>query len=90
MVATFPDLIREVSRLEPGLRQPVVVITAGKPWWGREDIDAAWRRSHEALAAAGKQRSLVVAKGSDHSVPQDRPEVIVTSVQRLLKMVNER
>lgn len=86
MVATFPELIREVSPLEPGLRQPMVVITAGKPWWGREDIDRAWRRSHEAIAAAGTQRQLVVAEGSDHGVPEDRPEVIVTSVQRLLKL----
>jgi pimeloyl-ACP methyl ester carboxylesterase len=86
MVATFPELIREVSRLEPGLRQPMVVITAGKPWWGREDIDRAWRRSHEALATAGKQRRLVVAEGSDHGVPEKRPEVIVMSVQTLLKV----
>jgi pimeloyl-ACP methyl ester carboxylesterase len=87
MVATFPDLTREVSRLEPGLPQPMVVITAGEPWWGREDIDRAWRRSHEALAAAGKQRRLVVAEGSDHGVPEERPEVIVSAVQELLKLV---
>lgn len=86
MVATFPGLIREVGRLEPGLRQPMVVITAGKPWWGRKEIDRAWRRSHEAIAAAGKHRRLVVAEGSDHSVPEDRPEVIVSSVKELLAL----
>jgi len=87
MVATFPELIRKVSRLEPGLRQPMVVITAGKPWWGREEIDLAWRRSHEGMAAAGRQRRLVVAEGSDHSVPEDRPEAIVTAVQDLMPVV---
>jgi hypothetical protein len=35
MVATFPGLIAAVDRLEPGLRQPMIVITAGKPWWGK-------------------------------------------------------
>ncbi len=85
MVATFPSLIEVVDRLEPGLRQPMVVITAGKPFWGKPDIDSAWRRSHEALAAAGQQRRLVVAEGSDHGVPEQRPEVIVVAVQELLK-----
>ena len=87
MVATFPGLIETVGRLEPGLRQPMVVITAGKPWWEKPDIDSAWRRSHEALAAAGGQRRLAVAEGSDHGVPEERPELIVTSVQELLKLL---
>jgi pimeloyl-ACP methyl ester carboxylesterase len=88
MVATFPALIQRVARLEPGLRQPMVVIAAGKPWWGREDIDRAWRKSHEALAAAGERRRLVVAEGSDHGVPEERPEVIVASVREVLKLVD--
>jgi pimeloyl-ACP methyl ester carboxylesterase len=85
MVATFPRLIGVIERLEPGLRQPMVVITAGKPFWGKPEIDSAWRRSHEALAAARKQRRLVVAEGSDHGVPEQRPELIVVAVQELLK-----
>jgi pimeloyl-ACP methyl ester carboxylesterase len=85
MVATFPALIREVERLEPNLKQPMVVITAGKPWWGKPDIDSAWRRSHEALASAGALRRLVVAEGSDHGVPEERPDVIVTAVKELLR-----
>jgi pimeloyl-ACP methyl ester carboxylesterase len=85
MVATFPELIREVDRLEPTLKQPMVVITAGKPWWGRADIDSAWRKSHEALADAGSRRRLVVAEDSDHGVPEERPDVIVTAVKELLR-----
>jgi pimeloyl-ACP methyl ester carboxylesterase len=85
MVETFPELIREVDRLEPGLRQPMVVITAGKPWWGRADIDSAWRQSHEALASAGALRRLVVADGSDHGVPEERPDLIVAAVKELLR-----
>ncbi len=89
MVATFPGLIEVVDRLEPGLSQPMVVITAGKPWWGKPDIDSAWRRSHEALVAAREQRRLVVAEGADHGVPEQRPEVIVTAVQELLKLARK-
>jgi pimeloyl-ACP methyl ester carboxylesterase len=85
MVATFPGLIRKVERLEPGLRQRMIVISAGKRWWGKADIDEAWRKSHEALAAAGAQRKLVIAEGSDHDVPEERPDVIVTAVKELLR-----
>jgi pimeloyl-ACP methyl ester carboxylesterase len=63
----------------------MVVITAGRPFWGKPDIDSAWRRSHEALAAAREQRRLVVAEGSDHGVPEQRPELIVVAVRELLK-----
>jgi pimeloyl-ACP methyl ester carboxylesterase len=84
-IQTFPALVEEVAALEPKLSQPMVVITAGKPWWGREDVDAAWRSSHEALAAARVQRRLVVAEGSDHNVPQRRPDVITAAVEQLLK-----
>jgi pimeloyl-ACP methyl ester carboxylesterase len=85
MVATFPGLIAAVHRLEPGLRQPMIVITAGKPWWGKPDIDRAWRVSHEALVARKQQRSLVVAEASDHAVPEEQPDVIVTAVRELLE-----
>jgi pimeloyl-ACP methyl ester carboxylesterase len=84
VIATFPGLIHEVERLEPSLKQPMVVIAAGKPWWGRADIDSAWRRSHEALASAGARRRLVIAEGSDHGVPEERPDVIITAVEDLL------
>jgi pimeloyl-ACP methyl ester carboxylesterase len=86
MVATFPGLIREVERLEPDLKQPMVVITAGKRWWGKEEIDQAWRKSHQGLAAAGARRRLVIAEGSDHDVPEERPDVIITAVEDLLAL----
>src|SRR5215204_1459581 len=84
MVETFPSLIQEVDWLEPDLHQPMVVITAGKAWWGKPEIDSAWRRSHEALAGASEQRRLMVAEGSDHGVPQERPDVIVAAARELL------
>jgi hypothetical protein len=73
VIATFPGLVQDVDRFEPGFRQPMIVITAGKPWWGRAEIDSAWRRSHTDLVAAGVRRRLVVAEDSDHSVPEDQP-----------------
>jgi pimeloyl-ACP methyl ester carboxylesterase len=84
MNVTFPALVEEVATLEPGLPQPMAVITAGEAWWGREDIDKAWRRSHEDLAAAGVRRQLIVAEGSGHDVPRERPDVILSAVEQMV------
>jgi len=87
LMSSFEDLIGEVDRVEPEIERPIAVITAGKPWWGNEEADAAWRRSHEELAGGRSTRWLVVAEGSDHRVPARRPDVIVETAARLLDVV---
>jgi hypothetical protein len=49
----------------------------------KPDIDRAWRDGHQALASAAPHRRLVVADGSDHDVPEERPEAIVQAVPSL-------
>jgi pimeloyl-ACP methyl ester carboxylesterase len=84
MVRTFPALVRDPAAGDDDLRVPVVVITAGMPWWGKPDIDRAWRASHEAIAAAGTERWLVVAEGARHLIAKERPEAIVEGVASLM------
>jgi pimeloyl-ACP methyl ester carboxylesterase len=80
----FPALLREVGSIEAALPQPMVIVTAGQAWWGREDVDQAWRQSHADMAAASPRRRLVVAERSQHGIPQQQPEVIVSAVRLLL------
>jgi pimeloyl-ACP methyl ester carboxylesterase len=80
MVDTFDELARDPAASDAGLELPIVVITAGQAWWKKPDIDRAWRDSHKAIANAGPHRRLVVAEGSDHDIPEMRPEVIVEAV----------
>jgi pimeloyl-ACP methyl ester carboxylesterase len=84
MVRTFPALVRDPGAGDGDLRIPVVVITAGTPWWGKPDIERAWRASHEAMAEAGRDRRLVVAEGARHLIAKERPEAIVEGVVSLL------
>ena len=82
----FLDLVEDAA-----LIQPVAVITANA-WWGRDGvedpaIEAAWRASHEAIAAAAPNRWLVVAEGSRHAVPSMRPDVIVDAAVRMLEVI---
>jgi pimeloyl-ACP methyl ester carboxylesterase len=84
MVRTFDGLVRDTDAGDAGLRIPVVVITAGDPWWKKAEIDRAWRASHEAIAQAGPRRRLLVADRSDHDVPGKRPDTIVEAVLSLI------
>jgi pimeloyl-ACP methyl ester carboxylesterase len=88
MSDTFPTLVDEVAAVEPGLRQPMYVITAGEAWWGRPDVDQEWRRSHEAFVESRPRRHLIVADGSDHDVAEKRPELIVAAVEQLLAAIS--
>ena len=89
LVGTFDGFLSLVD--DSALAQPIAVITANA-WWGRggvEDpgIEAAWRESHEAIAAAAPNRWLVVAEGSRHAVPSMRPDVIVDAAVRMLETI---
>jgi pimeloyl-ACP methyl ester carboxylesterase len=86
LVRTFPGLLREIESTGHEPRGPMVVVTAGEPWWGREDVVRAWRASHEAIAAAPGRR-LLVAEGSNHDVPEKRPEAIREAVLWVLDRV---
>jgi pimeloyl-ACP methyl ester carboxylesterase len=86
LVLTFHSLVDVARVAEPRIRAPMVVITASKPMWNnREDMDRAWRASHEAIAAAAPGRRLVVAENSGHHVALDRPDTIVEAVVSLLE-----
>jgi pimeloyl-ACP methyl ester carboxylesterase len=84
VVRTFPAFVRDPAADDGDLRIPIVVITAGTPWWGKPDIERAWRASHEAMAAGGPERRLLVAEGSRHLIAKERPETIVEGVVSLM------
>ena len=84
MIDGFRGLLGEVGAVEPGLAQPMVIVSAGRPWWGRADVDQAWRQSHAEIAAASPRRRSIVAERSQHIVPQQEPEVVVTALKLLL------
>ena len=87
MIDGFDALVRVVGETEPELEVPIVVLTAGEPWWGSEEIDAAWRESHEAMAV-GPARRHVVVEGSDHDVPGARPDAVIDRVVRMAEEIS--
>lgn len=61
---------------------PVTVIVSAKTPFESSDADAQrWRDAQAAFAAAASNRRLVVAEGSSHDVPADRPDVVARAVK---------
>lgn len=85
MTQSLDGLADRVRSSEPKVTLPMVILTAGVPFWGNEATDAAWRRSHEETAAVAANRRLEIAEGSKHGIPATRPELIVEAVAALLE-----
>lgn len=83
MVSGFDRLVASPAASDVDLELPIVVVTAGQPWWGKPEIDREWRAAHEAMAKAAPGRRLVVAERSRHQVPKDRPDTILDAVASL-------
>lgn len=84
MQRTIGDLYGETRTASEAIRVPVIVITAGIPWWGSPDPEDAWRRSHERLVQRTAAGELVVAPASRHAVPSTDPEVVVAAIARMV------
>jgi pimeloyl-ACP methyl ester carboxylesterase len=86
LVSTFDSIAKDPIATDADLTIPIVVITAGEPFWGRTpDLDGPWRASHTAIAAARGNRRLVVAERSKHDIPAKRPDTIVDAATSLVE-----
>lgn len=87
MQQTIGDLFTAAGAASERISVPAIVITAGIPWWGSPEPEAAWRRSHERLAERSAAGELVVAPNSQHAVPRAAPDVVVDAIVRLLDRI---
>jgi len=67
---------------------PVVVITAGKPWWPTEERNRLFRAAHESIVRGNPNRSLVVAEGSGHRVTADRPDIVLSAITNIVARIH--
>ncbi|MET9259027.1 alpha/beta hydrolase [Amycolatopsis sp. NPDC004079] len=63
-----------------------VIVSAETPFPTPEDAQL-WRQAQQDFAHAAPNRTLVTAEHSSHDVPLDRPDVVGTAVENLLKQV---
>lgn len=84
-VDAFPQTVAVARRSPPSTSLPIVVITAGNPFWPTEAANRAWRAAHEALARGNRGR-LVIATGAGHQIPATRPDLIIAAVEQVLSI----
>jgi pimeloyl-ACP methyl ester carboxylesterase len=64
---------------------PLTIIRSGKQMWPTADRQAAWDRSMETIVATAPNRQLLVAEGSSHMIPTDRPDMVIEIVVGMVK-----
>ena len=83
----FADTIATARREPLADTFPITVIAADKPWLPADDLNAALEASRRALVSGFANRQLVVAKGSGHMIPEERPDVVLSAVERMVRVV---
>jgi pimeloyl-ACP methyl ester carboxylesterase len=63
---------------------PVIVVTAEKAPFPKPRQVQIFKLSHQLMAASVEDGKLVVAEGSNHMIPAQRPDIVLSSVRELL------
>jgi pimeloyl-ACP methyl ester carboxylesterase len=90
VLAGFQNSIETVRPTSFPRDVPMVVITAGKPWWPTEERNKLFRASHEGIVRNNPQRTLVIAEGSGHNVTAERPDVVLSAITNVVARAGVR
>ena len=88
LMRAYPDTARDVRAVDYPTTLPTIDIVAERSWGETTDDNNDMHRVHaDFVAAAPEARELVLARGSGHYVMQDRPEVVLDAVARMIERV---
>jgi pimeloyl-ACP methyl ester carboxylesterase len=68
---------------------PLIVVSAGKSFWGKAATWAAWQAMQASDSALSSCSDRVIAAKSQHEVEKDEPQIIVDQVERMLKAIRD-
>jgi pimeloyl-ACP methyl ester carboxylesterase len=63
---------------------PLVVIAAGKRWFPSEEWNDKFDAARKSLVAGNPNGSVVVAEGSGHMVTEERPDLVLSTIEKLV------
>jgi pimeloyl-ACP methyl ester carboxylesterase len=86
--------LRQAVAASPLPPMPLVVLTHGRPWdwppgYPVEDLEALWMPLQEDLAALVPDGRLVVADGSGHFIPGERPDLVIAAIADVVDAVRD-
>jgi pimeloyl-ACP methyl ester carboxylesterase len=68
---------------------PLVVLTA-TDHQSPPDFERDWRRIQAQITAQSPRGHQVIAEGSGHDIQDDRPELVIEQIRRLLLQLRSR
>lgn len=68
---------------------PAIVMVSEKTPFDVPPLAKLWKAAQSEFADAASNRRLVVAAGSSHNIPADRPELVVKTIVEMAKMVGK-
>jgi len=60
---------------------PIVVIAAGKRWFPNDEWNDKFDAARKSLVAGNPHGSLVVAEGSGHMITEERPDLVLSTIE---------
>jgi pimeloyl-ACP methyl ester carboxylesterase len=85
----FPSAVAEMQSLENFLTLPLIVISRD-PLVGRDSLkEQEWAERQKKLLQLSSNSTQVIADGSRHDVPGQRPDVIIDVVRRLVERMRQ-
>ena len=83
--STFPDAAAEIRNLQNPLSIPLLVISQDPARGGNTVAQQRWAQLQKKLLQFSLDSNQVIAEGSGHAIPAQRPDVIVDVVRRLVE-----
>jgi pimeloyl-ACP methyl ester carboxylesterase len=82
--SSFPESAAEIRSITSIGSIPLIVITRDPSVAGNSDREMEWNQLQRERLSLSSKSEFVIARGSGHEVPMERPEVIAAAVKKLL------
>lgn len=81
----FPNTIEKLRSMPYSKNIPLTVISAGKEWWPFPQWNRWWRNSQQSIVDFQENGTFIIAEGSAHNIPKERPDIIVEVIMKAIK-----
>jgi pimeloyl-ACP methyl ester carboxylesterase len=83
-VDSFPADLNVVRQAPFPNTMPITVVAAGVRWLPTEELNKAFEAGRQSIVTGFPNRHLVVAEGSGHMISEDRPDMVLSTIQAMI------
>ncbi len=89
LMEAYPATVKKLDAVRLPTRLPIIDIVAEHTTTQTPNTTALWRKAHADFVTHARSRHAVFAAGSSHKVAQDRPDLVVDAVLRMIAWVRQ-